>query len=72
MRTNLLEGDITWSWRSPRRTEWIINSNNKQEKSSTGFVGLKNISCICYMNSIMQQLYMIPAFRKLMLEVEDA
>lgn len=37
----------------------------------TGFVGLKNIGCICYMNSIMQNLYMIPSFRKAMLEVED-
>lgn len=45
--------------------------NDKQEKSATGYVGLKNIGCICYMNSIMQQLFMITPFRKAMLEVED-
>lgn len=46
-------------------------SFQKNEKSSTGFVGLKNIGCICYMNSIMQQLFMIPSFRKAILEVQD-
>jgi ubiquitin carboxyl-terminal hydrolase 9/24 len=32
---------------------------------------MRNIGCVCYMNSIMQQLYMIPTFRKSILEVED-
>ena len=35
-------------------------------------MGLKNLGNTCYMNSIMQQLYMIPAFRKAMLEVDDS
>ncbi|KAK8803409.1 hypothetical protein WA158_001103 [Blastocystis sp. Blastoise] len=26
------------------------------------YVGLQNLGCICYLNSIMQQLYMIPSF----------
>ena len=28
-----------------------------------GHVGLKNLGCICYMNSILQQVYMVPTFR---------
>jgi len=40
-------------WRTPRRSDWSITVH-QQERSLTGFVGLKNIGCICYMNSIMQ------------------
>ena len=58
-------------WRTPRRGDWQITVH-QQERSLTGFVGLKNIGCICYMNSIMQQLFMIPTFKKAILEVEDS
>ena len=34
-------------------------------------VGLKNIGCICYMNSIMQQIYMIPTFRYAIMGCDD-
>ena len=71
MRQNIYSSNVSWFWRTPRGTDWAITTVNKQEKSSTGFVGLKNIACICYMNSIMQNLFMIPAFKKAMLEVED-
>ena len=40
-------------WRTPRKSDWQITVH-QQERSLTGFVGLKNIGCICYMNSIMQ------------------
>ena len=33
-------------------------------RSSTGYVGLKNFACTCYMNSLIQQLFMIPDLRK--------
>ncbi|KAG2456362.1 USP9X hydrolase, partial [Polypterus senegalus] len=35
-----------------------------------GFVGLKNAGATCYMNSVIQQLYMIPAIRNGILAVE--
>jgi ubiquitin C-terminal hydrolase len=34
-----------------------------QRKSSTGFVGLKNLGSTCYLNSLVQQLFMIPELR---------
>jgi len=39
-------------------------------KSKTGFLGLKNLGCICYMNSSLQQFFMIPEFRKCLLAFE--
>ena len=38
-------------------------SPSEMEKAS-GFVGLKNLGATCYMNSLMQQFYMIPDFRR--------
>lgn len=35
----------------------------KDRKSSSGYAGLKNFGCICYMNALLQQFYMIEPFR---------
>lgn len=35
-----------------------------------GFVGLKNAGATCYMNSVIQQLYMIPSIRNGILAIE--
>ena len=35
------------------------------------YVGLRNLGCICYMNSMMQQFFMVPAFRYNLLCVDD-
>ncbi len=32
-------------------------------KNFSGFVGLRNPGCICYMNSLLQQIYMTPTLR---------
>lgn len=39
-------------------------------KSKTGYCGLQNPGCICYMNSTIQQLFMIPEFRWKILDVD--
>ncbi|CAD8075134.1 unnamed protein product [Paramecium sonneborni] len=60
----------TNTWRTKHLNDWNIQSKF-HEKSSTGYVGLYNLACICYMNSLLQQLYMVPAFRERLLRVED-
>ena len=37
-------------------------------KSATGYAGLVNLGCICYMNASNQQLFMIPELRRGLLE----
>jgi len=39
------------------------NYGNWNSKSSTGFVGLSNQGATCYLNSLIQTLYMTPEFR---------
>ena len=41
----------------------------KESISSTGFVGLKNLSCLCYINSVIQQFFMIPLFQNAILSL---
>lgn len=72
LRDTMYSNHMSTFWRTPRRSDWALSAGNKLERSRTGFVGLKNLGNTCYMNSIMQQLYMIPAFRKAMLEVDDS
>ncbi|KAL5594772.1 hypothetical protein BROUX41_001686 [Berkeleyomyces rouxiae] len=43
--------------------------NNYDSKTETGFVGLKNQGATCYLNSLLQSLYVTNAFRKAIYEI---
>lgn len=57
-------------WRTSSSSDWNILSMTA-ERNKTGYAGLENLGCTCYMNSLMQQLYMICDFRDTLLETED-
>jgi ubiquitin carboxyl-terminal hydrolase 9/24 len=59
------------SWRTNKDHDWNISLMDS-EKSSTGYVGIKNLGCICYMNSLFQQLFMVQSFRNDLLSVKDS
>ena len=58
-------------WRTRNIHDWNY-SPGVEEKSITGFVGLKNIGNICYMNSTLQQLYNIPTFCEEILRTDSS
>ena len=41
-----------------------------ESKSYNNYLGLKNLSSLCYMNSVLQQLYMIPIFQKSLMNLK--
>lgn len=57
----------TMSWRNSKVRNWFIPLQ-RSEKSALGYIGLENPGCICYMNSVLQQLYMIEPFRDCILQ----
>lgn len=63
---NVLESDNT-KVAKQENLRTIFSNNVKQE----GFVGLRNLGCICYMNSMLQQFFMVPIFRYCLLQVND-
>ena len=58
------------SWRTNKEHDWNITLMDS-EKSSTGYVGIKNLGCICYMISLFQQLFMLPSLRNDVLSVRN-
>ena len=44
--------------------------NENGAKAASGYVGLKNLGCTCYINSLLQQLYMMPDLRKQILDLQ--
>lgn len=49
--------------------DWQFESK-AEEKADSGYVGLKNLGCICYMNALMQQLFMVPKLRQNLLAID--
>lgn len=49
----------------------ITYSTEVNQRSTTGYAGLKNLGNICYMNSMIQQLYMNKTFRYLIMRIDD-
>ncbi|KAL6057498.1 USP domain-containing protein [Balamuthia mandrillaris] len=41
------------------------------EKAECGYVGLKNLGATCYMNSLLQQFFMVPDFRHGIFQLQD-
>jgi len=50
-------------------SEWEYSPDD-HSRSSTGYCGLHNISATCYLNSMMQQLFMIPTFRNKIMQIK--
>ena len=49
----------------------IVYSTEVNQRSTNGYAGLKNLGNICYMNSMIQQLYMNKTFRYLLMRIDD-
>jgi ubiquitin C-terminal hydrolase len=58
-------------WRTSKTMDWHY-SPKALEKSETSYVGLKNLGCTCYLNSTLQNLFMIPSFRLGILEAPSS
>ena len=56
--------------KTPKGWLYVPPGTSSFERSQE-YVGLKNLGCICYMNSMMQQFFMVPNFRYNLLCVDD-
>lgn len=56
-------------WRTNKRDKWYIHPSKLSHRKT--HVGLVNLGCTCYMNSMMQQLFMSPHFRNFICMAKD-
>ena len=56
-------------WRGSRKQDWSLHPA-AQERSQTGFGGVKNLGCTCYLGSILQQLFTVDTFRSGILAIQ--
>ena len=58
-------------WFGDKISDWKLNFNyNEDNLSSNEFIGLKNLGCTCYMNSLMQTFYSIIPLRESFLRIK--
>ena len=55
-------------WKTYHIKNWEIES---RDSIKVKYVGLKNMTSTCYLNTIIQQLFMIPMFRETILKIEN-
>jgi ubiquitin carboxyl-terminal hydrolase 34 len=70
LQTLLKCGLKSLSMNLPKVSSWSYTVS-QGKRSELGFVGLYNLSCICYMNAMLQQFYMTPTFRYGLLMADD-
>lgn len=56
-------------WRTGRLSAWEVSPSHG-ERSLSGFVGIRNSGCLCYMISALQQLYLVRSFRSFLLNLD--
>ena len=56
-------------WRTSNYKHWNLVLKNA-ERRNTKYSGLVNLVCICYMNSVFQQLFMVNEFRDFIIKAE--
>ena len=58
----------TGFWKTYNLRNWDIECN---EMPKGKYIGLKNMTSTCYLNSIIQQLFMIPTLRETIIKIEN-
>ena len=56
-------------WKTYNHKNWDLDS---REMTKGKYVGLQNMSSTCYLNSIIQQLFMIPMLRETILKINNS
>ena len=60
--------NILGFWKTFNTRNWDKESKDIQKNK---YIGLKNMTSTCYLNSIIQQLFMIPMFRETIIKIEN-
>ncbi len=71
-RYHFEDGATHLRWRTHNITDWSIGNQLQTEtRGKSSYSGLRNLGCTCYMNSLLQQFFMIVPFREAVLGMED-